>query len=340
MDVGFDAFLRLTETSESDSDAVQIDLSSTVSRPRRPKRMRVSPDPLDRLFSSSSSTEPSGSSSGAAEAGGSVDAVGLRAPKVLSFRSMYTGLYEHEMALKKKRKTRASVPRKHEYQLARYSRMIQSSGDKRLRSLRTALEQLDHMGFMRSSHQRQFHEAFIAACLPQIYGADLDKNLVRILRENNMEEIRCEIMVCCPRRWGKTMAVALYAAAYLWSQPDAEVLIYSIAKRTSSMLMAKVYNMIVKLAGGTHVVKTHNQEDLEIVNVYGQTSVCHSYPAASKISISCAHTPQGGRVGAPCCRQDARACWAANLNTAEHITQWTRVRRNAMQHRTEVRVVP
>jgi hypothetical protein len=207
-------------------------------------------------------------------------------PKVLSYDSMYRALYEHEMALKKKRSERSSIPRKHEYQLSRYSRLLQSSGDKRIRALRSALEQLDNMGFMRSAHQRQFHEAFIAACLPQIYGADLEKNLVRILRENNMEEIRCEIMVCCPRRWGKTMAVALYAAGYLWSQPDAEVLIYSIAKRTSSMLMAKIYGMIVKLAGGTHVIKIHNQEDLEIVNAYGQTSVCHSYPAASKISIN------------------------------------------------------
>jgi hypothetical protein len=189
------------------------------------------------------------------------------------------------MALKKKRSERSSIPRKHEYQLSRYSRLLQSSGDKRIRALRSALEQLDNMGFMRSAHQRQFHEAFIAACLPQIYGNDLEKNLVRILRENSMDEIRCEIMVCCPRRWGKTMAVALYAAAYLWSQPDAEVLIYSIAKRTSSMLMAKIYGMIVKLGGGTHVIKIHNQEDLEIVNAYGQTSVCHSYPAASKISI-------------------------------------------------------
>jgi hypothetical protein len=205
-------------------------------------------------------------------------------PRILSFHSMYNKTYEYEMAMKKKRAARSSVPRKHEYQLNRYSSMLRSSGDKRLSALRSALEQLDHLGFMRSAHQRQFHESFIGACLPQIYGEDLEKNLVRILRSNNMEEIRCEIMVCCPRRWGKTMAVALFAAAYLWSQPDAEVLIYSIAKRTSSMLMAKVYNMIVKLAGGTHIVRTHNQEDLEIVNAYGRTSMCHSYPAASKIS--------------------------------------------------------
>jgi len=208
-----------------------------------------------------------------------------KVPKVMSFHSMYQSMYEREMTLKKKRMEHRSIPRKHEYQLDRYSKFIQSSGDKRIRALRSTLEQLDRLGYMRSAHQRQFHEAFIASCLPQIYGSDLEKNLVRILRQNNMEEIRCEIMVCCPRRWGKTMAVALYAAAYLWSQPDAEVLIYSIAKRTSSMLMAKIYNMVVKLAGGTHVIKTHNQEDLEVVNLYGQTSVCHSYPAASKISI-------------------------------------------------------
>jgi hypothetical protein len=207
-------------------------------------------------------------------------------PNIVSYSELFDDFLENEQQLQQKRREKACVPRKHEYYLPEFTRKIESNGDKRLRALRSALEHLDNLGFRRSAHQRQFHEAFIAACLPQIYGQDLEKNLVRILRENMMEEIRCEIMVCCPRRWGKTMAVALFAAAYLWTQPEAEVLIYSIAKRTSSMLMAKIYSMVVALSGGPHVVKRKNQEDMELINMYGKRSFCHSYPSASKISTT------------------------------------------------------
>jgi len=203
---------------------------------------------------------------------------------VVAFDTTMNDMINHELKLVKKAKARHNIPRKYEYSLPRFVKMVQSDGDKRVRMLRTALEQLDHLGFRRSAHQRQFHEAFIGACLPQIYGQDLNRMLPRILRENNMEEIHCEIMVCCPRRWGKTMAVALYAAAYLWTQPDAEVLIYSISKRTSTMLMAKVYNILTILAGGSHIVRTHNQEELEIVNAHDATSVCRCYPSSPKIS--------------------------------------------------------
>lgn len=204
---------------------------------------------------------------------------------VVDYQEDMKDMFQREYRLIKKARERKNIPRKYEYHLPRYTKMVQSDGDKRIRMLRTALEQLDHLGYRRSAHQRQFHEAFIGACLPQIYGQDLSRMLPRILKENNMEEIHSEIMVCCPRRWGKTMAVSLYAAAYLWTQPDAEVLIYSISKRTSTMLMEKVYLILTTLAGGSHIVRTHNQEELEIVNAHDATSVCRCYPSSPKISI-------------------------------------------------------
>ena len=211
--------------------------------------------------------------------------VTFRKPRLASYAPLFERFSEIKKKEYKKRKAKWAIPRKHEYFKKTFARGVESSGDKRIRALREALYQLDELGFRRSSHQREFHEAFIGSCLPQIYGEDFDRNLVKILRENTLDEIRCEIMVCCPRRWGKTMAVALFAAAYLWTQPEAEIIIYSIAKRTSSMLSSKIYNMIVKLSGGDHCVVTHNQEDMVIINMHGNESVLHSYPAASRISI-------------------------------------------------------
>jgi len=204
--------------------------------------------------------------------------------ELCDFYNIFRENKSKETERKHNKKLRQNILRKHEYHLDRYKNLVQTTGEKRLRLLRTTLNKLDGMGFMRSAHQREFHESFIGACLPQIYGKDLHRLLPQILRENNLEEIHQEIMVCCPRRWGKTMAVALFAAAYLWSQPDAEILIYSISKRTSTMLMAKVYNILMCLSGGPHVVRTHNQEELEIVNAHGGSSVCRCYPSSPKIS--------------------------------------------------------
>ena len=211
---------------------------------------------------------------------------------VHSFLPYLRGLearYDEEF--RRKRPSYENVPQIHEYYLesGRKRWLTHSTGDERLANLRQALKRLDTLGWMRSNHQREFHEMFIAACLPQLYGKDLDRCLMRILEENDLDAIHSEVMVVCPRRWGKTVSVALFLAAYLYTQPDADVCVYSIARRTSTMLVLKVYKMVVALAGGTHIIRRSNQETLEVVNMYGSTSKCNSYPAASK--IRCAPPP-------------------------------------------------
>ena len=190
-----------------------------------------------------------------------------------------------EEAFRRKKSSYESVPQIHEYYMesGRQKFLTHSNGDERLANLRQALKRLDTLGYMRSNHQREFHEVFISACLPQLYGKDLDRCLIRILEENDLDSIQSEVMVVTPRRWGKTMAVSLFLAAYLYTQPEADVCVYSIARRTSTMLVLKVYKMVVALGGGTHVINRSNQETLKVVNMYGSISVCNSYPAASKV---------------------------------------------------------
>ncbi len=191
----------------------------------------------------------------------------------------------YEEAFRRKKSSYESVPQIHEYYMesGRQKFLTHSNGDERLANLRQALNRLDTLGYMRSNHQREFHEVFISACLPQLYGKDLDRCLIRILEENDLDSIQSEVMVVTPRRWGKTMAVSLFLAAYLYTQPEADVCVYSIARRTSTMLVLKVYKMVVALGGGTHVIKRSNQETLKVINMYGSISVCNSYPAASKV---------------------------------------------------------
>ncbi len=172
--------------------------------------------------------------------------------------------------------------RRWEYYRPDMQELREVSGDERLRRLRSTLEAL-YEHFPPSQHQREFHDAFLNACLGQIYGKDLNKHLIRILRALRTDRLQSEVMICTPRRFGKTMAVVLYIAAWLLSQPDADACIYSIAGRTSNMFSAQVFNAIVTLLGNADRVKTFNQETLVVVNDYGGTSVMHAYPSNSKI---------------------------------------------------------
>lgn len=63
-------------------------------------------------------------------------------------------------------------------------------GDIRLRKMKN---QLNMFGVTRSQDQKRFHDAFILACLPKIYGdKEWSKYSQRILKENKIEDIHYE----------------------------------------------------------------------------------------------------------------------------------------------------
>ena len=61
------------------------------------------------------------------------------------------------------------------------------AGDMRLRNIRHTL---NNMGYVRSADQIRFHEAFLQACLPKIYGSDWDLHSQRVMREFNIKQIQ------------------------------------------------------------------------------------------------------------------------------------------------------
>lgn len=157
------------------------------------------------------------------------------------------------------------------------------SGPARLKALIKALNRLDELGYKRSKGQRQFHKAFIGACLKKIYGDEIYRDLGHLLAEYDLEELKSDVILCTPRRFGKTMSVALFAAAYLLTQPNAELSIFSTGRRTSRKILALIWQMVVKLAGTPSVVVIYNQECLEVRGAGEFTSKCYSYP--SKVQI-------------------------------------------------------
>ena len=166
------------------------------------------------------------------------------------------------------------------------------TGKEKLEALEDCLNRLDTW-FLRSNDQRQFHKAFITACLPKIFGDELTRNLHWLSKRYGFTQLRPDVLICTPRRRGKTMATALFEAAYTYSQPEAESSIFSPGRRQSRKILALVWQMVLKLANGDHkVIDTYNQEELKVHSAAGGISKVYSYPAKVQIDKSQTKNPR------------------------------------------------
>ena len=62
-------------------------------------------------------------------------------------------------------------------------------GDRRLQDLYDQLNWFDGK-YQRSTQQMDFHRAFVASCLRNIYRDEFSANFLRILQENELKEVR------------------------------------------------------------------------------------------------------------------------------------------------------
>lgn len=135
-------------------------------------------------------------------------------------------------------------------------------GDRLIKRINEALRYLDENGFERSSQQRLFHRAFMQASYGQIYGADLHKNLVRLLEQDNISELRTEVAITTPRRFGKTFSIGLWCAVILVLFDGHDSSIYSTSARVSKMLLQTTLRFVYILQskyGGTIVGVDKNE---------------------------------------------------------------------------------
>lgn len=133
-----------------------------------------------------------------------------------------------------------------------------------LEALYKNLRKFDHEGDTpRSIQQKQFHDLFVAASIKNIYKKKFVTEYSNIMRDNPQfgGDLNQNVIVTCPRRFGKTFGTAMFIAAYLMSISYAEVAVFSPSKRQSTMLLEKV-NAFVQILGGQGRVETKNQEKL------------------------------------------------------------------------------
>jgi len=117
------------------------------------------------------------------------------------------------------------------------------------------LETLDNLGVVRTPGQKLFHREFFCACLPHIYGSEeFERDRERILRRFGFERIRYEVLVVCPRRWGKTYGVSMFMAALLWCVPDMWISIFSTGQRASTSMLELIYKWIANLSDADYTL--------------------------------------------------------------------------------------
>lgn len=156
------------------------------------------------------------------------------------------------------------------------------TGDERLDMFR---ELLDMFNWEREDNQIEFHEIMIQTVLPKIFAKEWDTDYERIMRMFKMEKHKAETFIICPRRYGKTVSVAMFCAAYLYMVPNASIAIFSTSKRTSGKMMTAVYGFMRELPFFDQVYfETKNSECIKIV-MYGDERSVWSYPGTVAVCI-------------------------------------------------------
>lgn len=139
------------------------------------------------------------------------------------------------------------------------------------------LRDLDRVG--RSSTQKEFHHAYLAACLRIIYKDDYEKERHRVMVKYGFESKKQQVLVCAPRRMGKTFATALFAIVFSINCPGSEISIFSPGKRQSVALMGHIYTFMKKLGEDDRILRK-NEEKMVLRAHDGTDSKINAYPSA------------------------------------------------------------
>ena len=180
-----------------------------------------------------------------------------------------------------------------------------TKGWRRLMTIRRALDSFT--GFERTKMQKRFHHAFLQATAMHLFRDDVDVDLARVMKQNQWKSLKQQCLCMTPRRFGKTMSVGMFCAAYLYSVENCEIAIFSTGRRgkyiyvmfinhgnraritltyskASQKLLELINSLICKLPGGKERIIKYNQEVLNMTNFdgsYGQSKLS-SYPSNAK----------------------------------------------------------
>lgn len=111
-----------------------------------------------------------------------------------------------------------------------------------------------------SLDQQRFIFAMFAVCLPHIFGKDFQAHRTRLLRSLGKKSFPWLTTIMCPRRWGKTMSVAMMAASLMEACQNLSIIIVSTGQKISTVLMKKIVEHYVQLPGTSERILVSNEK--------------------------------------------------------------------------------
>jgi len=177
-------------------------------------------------------------------------------------RKRYTSLFNKYIPPSKKEQT-TSVPIDYEH-----------PGDRTLNTIFSYLNKLH-----RSDQQKTFHKFMLASFLRIVYGKDFEQEKHRVMVKYQFETRKQQVLICAPRRMGKTFATAFICIVMCIVVSEIEVSIFSPGKRQSVALMGVIVKFMGDLGEGHRIVQ-RNEEKMQIRSLDGKISKINAYPSA------------------------------------------------------------
>lgn len=106
-------------------------------------------------------------------------------------------------------------------------------GDKLVLKLKELLDYIpkSYKDWQRSAMQKMFHRNFMQAVCLHLYRDDPDIDMDKIMKMNQFDNLKQQVLCLTPRRFGKTTSVAMFVAAYCLTVPRSEQCIFSTGRR-------------------------------------------------------------------------------------------------------------
>jgi hypothetical protein len=118
---------------------------------------------------------------------------------------------------------------------------VETDGQQREAQIRRIL---DELGYKRSMMQIKFHNEFINALTPNIYGDEYDQDKDTVLARKNVERIWTDVVIQTGRRMGKSYGTAMIIVALLCVLPKFEVMIFSLSSGNAEKMLDLVRTML------------------------------------------------------------------------------------------------
>jgi hypothetical protein len=126
---------------------------------------------------------------------------------------------------------------------------------------------VDTFDWSRSIQQQQFHDAMFEVALPHIVGKEEYPGLkAKLLLKHNRKEPPLAAMLLCPRRWGKSICVAMALAVLMFMCRNLKILIFSQNQAASAEFMSMVLGYFMQIPGAERRVLFSSSRRFTVTN--------------------------------------------------------------------------